>query len=144
MAMLLEEFSYPIQTIVHNVKVYDIEEKGYLIQIRGNIVNLDTYLSEKRYNDLENELRDIVATYLNSEYEKKDNNKVRVFTNEIIKLKDIKKDYDEDDFYNLKVKYGVDYTNLSKDKSTITLLGLNYIDENDKVLYIEELKRMYL
>ncbi len=142
--MVEENFEYPIQTIFHQVKTYKVGINEYMFEIRGKIVNLDFYMSEKRYNNLSDELPGIIDSYLYSEFEKSDKGKVRVFTNEKIELDGIKKEYNENDFYQLKNKYGVSYGNLMYNKSRIKILGISYIDKSDRILYENELKKLYL
>lgn len=142
--MVIDDFEYPIQAVFHQVKTHKSLSNEYLIEIRGDRVNLDCYMSENRFNNLRDELTGIIDAYLYNEFEKTDNGKVRSFTNEKIVLEDIKKECDENDFYYLKNKYGVSYGSLMSDKSQIRVLGINYIDSYDRALYENELKKIYL
>ena len=138
-------FEFVIEGNTHQGESFKDEKTGnYLVEIRGSQVNVDVMMSQKRYENLNNDLNSIVLSYFHQEYDKTDNGKVRQYTDDKVVLDNIKKPFDEEELYQLEQKYKVSYGSIMPGNEKIQIFGLNYIDETDKKLFVEELKNRYI
>lgn len=138
-------FEFVIEDVVHQGESYKDEETDrYLIEIRGSQMNANIVMSSERYENLDNDLNTIVLSYFHEEYDKTDQGKVRHYTNDKVILENVKKPFDKEELYQLEQKYKVSYGSIAYDNEKIQIFGLNYVDESDKKLFVEELKKRYI